>query len=387
MSWQRPGSITINQPCPQSGELKLGTQSGTKWPLNFTQYFRRIRHRGSIMRTSRISQDTAKILNATSLPKNTRTTRSALARFAHNGAVKNEDEDESLTPDIEDVIPSTRKRKRPNAPGIPVKKESLSETTIKKEIEETVTFSAPTTKTSRVRKPARKVKNEDTGEVEIHAPNDWKEVYDVVMQMRKSGVAQNAALLNELIWVVGFHNNKTKYIKAAAEILRDQWNGDIPDTIEGLMSLPGKTKTPEETRLALQSWLPKELWHEINWLLVGFGQTVCLPVGRKCGECELGIQGLCKAADRSKVTIGRKIKEEKIKQDEEGNVVDTKTTVKTEEDSRDIPINEDEKAAIMGEDIPQPSTPEVSGAEEKKALEEIANAPGELEKTPKRKRK
>jgi endonuclease-3 len=46
-------------------------------------------------------------------------------------------------------------------------------------------------------------------------------------------------LLNELIWVVGFHNNKTKYIKATAEILRDKFDGDIPDTIEDMMSLPG----------------------------------------------------------------------------------------------------------------------------------------------------
>lgn len=45
--------------------------------------------------------------------------------------------------------------------------------------------------------------------------------------------------LNEMIWAVGFHNNKTRYIKAAAEIIRDEWNGDIPDTVEGLMSLPG----------------------------------------------------------------------------------------------------------------------------------------------------
>lgn len=45
--------------------------------------------------------------------------------------------------------------------------------------------------------------------------------------------------LNELIYVVGFHNNKTRYIKAAALILRDDYAGDIPDTIEGLMSLPG----------------------------------------------------------------------------------------------------------------------------------------------------
>ena len=49
-----------------------------------------------------------------------------------------------------------------------------------------------------------------------------------------------------------------------------------------------KTKSPEETRHALQSWLPRDKWREINWLLVGFGQAVCLPVGRRCGDCDLG---------------------------------------------------------------------------------------------------
>ncbi len=42
--------------------------------------------------------------------------------------------------------------------------------------------------------------------------------------------------------------------------------------------------------------MPKEKWHEINHLLVGFGQTVCLPVGRKCGECSLAEKGLCPSA-------------------------------------------------------------------------------------------
>lgn len=154
--------------------------------------------------------------------------------------------------------------------------------------------------------------------------------------------------LNELIWAVGFHNNKTKYLKQAAVILRDSWGGDIPDTIEGLVSLPGvgpkmahlclssawgrtegigvdvhvhritnlwgwhKTKTPEETRMALQAWLPRDRWREINWLLVGLGQTVCAPVGRKCGDCNLGLDGLCKAADRAKVNQGRKLREAKV---------------------------------------------------------------------------
>ncbi|KAK0613415.1 DNA glycosylase [Immersiella caudata] len=165
-------------------------------------------------------------------------------------------------------------------------------------------------------------------------------------------LAVDEGVLNELIGKVGFHNNKTKYLKQTAVILRDKFNSDIPPTIEGLMSLPGvgpkmahlcmsaengwnrvegigvdvhvhritnlwgwqnpPSKTPEETRLALQSWLPKDKWKEINWLLVGLGQAVCLPVGRKCGDCELGLRGLCKAADRKKVNEGRKRREVKV---------------------------------------------------------------------------
>jgi endonuclease-3 len=151
--------------------------------------------------------------------------------------------------------------------------------------------------------------------------------------------------LNAFINKVGFHNLKTKYIKATAEILRDKWNSDIPDTIEGLVSLPGvgpkmaylcmsgawgrdegigvdvhvhritnlwgwhKTKQPEETRAALESWLPKDRWHDINNLLVGFGQTICLPVGRRCGECKLAERGLCPSAVVSKSV---KVKKEEV---------------------------------------------------------------------------
>ncbi|KAK1530320.1 HhH-GPD superfamily base excision DNA repair protein [Colletotrichum costaricense] len=192
-------------------------------------------------------------------------------------------------------------------------------------------------------------------------------------------LAVEPALLNELIWAVGFHNNKTKFIKAAAIILRDKFNSDIPDTIEGLTSLPGvgpkmaylclsaawdrtegigvdvhvhritnlwgwhKTTQPEATRHALQSWLPKDKWREINWLLVGFGQTVCLPVGRKCGDCELGLGGLCKAAERKKVNEGRKMREVKVevKEEEDGDVViKTEEVVKEEQVARDAVVNQ-----------------------------------------------
>lgn len=150
-------------------------------------------------------------------------------------------------------------------------------------------------------------------------------------------LATPAPALNELISAVGFHRKKTEYIKRTAEILRERWNGEIPDTLEGLMALPGvgpkmahlcmsaawgmtlgigvdvhvhricnlwgwvRTKNPEETRKALEGWLPRDKWREINWLLVGFGQTVCLPRGRKCGECKLAEKGICRAAFKGDV--------------------------------------------------------------------------------------
>lgn len=141
-----------------------------------------------------------------------------------------------------------------------------------------------------------------------------------------------------------------RYIKQAAQILLDSYDSDIPSTIEGLVSLPGvgpkmahlclshawgrtegvgvdvhvhritnmwgwvsgpgrrPTKNPEETRASLEAWLPRDRWREINGLLVGFGQTVCPPQagGRRCGDCEIGLAGYCKAADRGKVGAGRK---------------------------------------------------------------------------------
>ena len=184
--------------------------------------------------------------------------------------------------------------------------------------------------------------------------------------------------LNELIYVVGFHNNKTRYIKAAALILRDDYAGDIPDTIEGLMSLPGvgpkmaylclsaawgrtegigvdvhvhritnlwawhKTKAPEETRASLEAWLPRERWHEINHLLVGFGQTICLPVGRKCGECTLSEQSLCPSAVVDKKKVIKKVKGDVAVKGEGSEAVEG---IKTEEI---MVVREDD---VLAEDI------------------------------------
>jgi endonuclease-3 len=79
-----------------------------------------------------------------------------------------------------------------------------------------------------------------------------------------------------------------------------------------------KTQQPEQTRAILESWLPKDKWHDINNLLVGFGQTICLPVGRKCGQCKLAAKGLCPSAVVAKTA---KVKKEVTVKTEGGEVV------------------------------------------------------------------
>ncbi|XP_031575103.1 endonuclease III-like protein 1 [Actinia tenebrosa] len=129
--------------------------------------------------------------------------------------------------------------------------------------------------------------------------------------------------IGELIFPVGFWKKKIGYIKKATKICQEQYNSDIPSSIKGLVSLPGvgpkmayicmnvawekltgigvdthvhricnrlgwvkkPTKLPEETRLAVEEWLPREEWSDLNVLLVGFGQQTCQPVKPKCITC------------------------------------------------------------------------------------------------------
>jgi len=164
------------------------------------------------------------------------------------------------------------------------------------------------------------------------------------------------AELDEIIHPVGFHRRKAGYIKRAAIILREKYDDDVPPTLEKAMELPGvgpkmgvllmhsawnqnigigvdvhvhrisnllgwvSTNTPEKTRMCLQSWLPPDRWQEINHLLVGFGQVICLPRGRKCEECRLS-NGLCPSVSFSPKKTRRagtgkqidRVTEEKIK--------------------------------------------------------------------------
>lgn len=127
--------------------------------------------------------------------------------------------------------------------------------------------------------------------------------------------------LGKLIYPVGFWKTKVKYIKKTSEMIRDNYDGDIPNSVTELCKLSGVgpkmahlcmktawgevtgigvdthvhrisnrlgwcvTKTPEGTRRTLEDWLPRELWAEVNHLLVGFGQQICTPINPQCATC------------------------------------------------------------------------------------------------------
>jgi endonuclease-3 len=48
-----------------------------------------------------------------------------------------------------------------------------------------------------------------------------------------------------------------------------------------------KTKTPEETELALQKIIPERYWGWLNKALVAYGKEICKPIGPRCHICEL----------------------------------------------------------------------------------------------------
>ena len=129
--------------------------------------------------------------------------------------------------------------------------------------------------------------------------------------------------LKKLIFEINFNNNKAKYLKNLASIVKNDYNYKMPTDYNEVLKFPGvghkiavlymqhhlnqtvgiavdthvhrisnrlewvETKTPNQTMSQLEKIFDKEIWKEINELLVGFGQTICLPINPKCEECLL----------------------------------------------------------------------------------------------------
>jgi len=132
----------------------------------------------------------------------------------------------------------------------------------------------------------------------------------------------NLREVEKLIYPVGFYRNKAKYLKKLPSVIEKEFDGKIPNNVDDLIKLPGvgrkvanvvsvvafdnydigvdthvhrimnrigyvKTKTPFETEKALRKKLPKKYWKDINYILVAFGQNLCVPISPYCSKCSV----------------------------------------------------------------------------------------------------
>lgn len=126
--------------------------------------------------------------------------------------------------------------------------------------------------------------------------------------------------IERAIFPVGFYRTKARVIRGVCRDLLARFEGRVPDDLEALLTLKGvgrktanlvvtvsfgkpgicvdthvhrisnrlgfvRTRTPEQTELALRAKLPRRYWLEYNDLLVAFGQNVCRPLSPHCSRC------------------------------------------------------------------------------------------------------
>ena len=131
------------------------------------------------------------------------------------------------------------------------------------------------------------------------------------------------SLLENLIHSCGFYKNKAKNIKATSNILLEKYNGNIPNTMEELISLPGvgrktanvvmleafnnpqgvavdthckrisnrigfsKEKEPEKIEKDLLKLFSKEYYYDLNHILIWHGRNICTSRNPKCNTCPI----------------------------------------------------------------------------------------------------
>ena len=131
--------------------------------------------------------------------------------------------------------------------------------------------------------------------------------------------------VEQLVHSCGFYKHKARDIVLACQMLRDEFGGKVPDTMEALLRLPGvgrKTanlllgdlygepgsvvcdthciricgrlglsqgKDPEKVEQQLRKILPPEESSDFCHRIVLFGREVCTARSPKCSECPLAM--------------------------------------------------------------------------------------------------
>lgn len=136
--------------------------------------------------------------------------------------------------------------------------------------------------------------------------------------------------LEQEIRPTGFFRSKAKSIIGASRKIVEDFNGEVPDAMEDLITLPGvarktanivlssafkkaegiavdthvrrlsqrlglsREKVPDKIEKDLMAIVPKEEWLDFNYMLVNHGRQVCPSRKPRCPECQL--KHLCPSA-------------------------------------------------------------------------------------------
>jgi endonuclease-3 len=139
--------------------------------------------------------------------------------------------------------------------------------------------------------------------------------------------------LEELIRTTGFFRNKAKSILGAARAVEERFGGEVPQTMEEILTLPGvarktanvvlgsfygiavgvvvdthvlrlsrrleltKETTPERVERDLVKIIPQDRWIQLSHELIHHGRQICIARKPKCVDCTL--ERLCNSGDKT----------------------------------------------------------------------------------------
>ncbi len=139
--------------------------------------------------------------------------------------------------------------------------------------------------------------------------------------------------LEQLIRTTGFFRNKAKSIQGAAKKIVADFNGQVPQTLAELITIPGaarktanvvlgvsfgkaegvvvdthvfriarrlelaKGDTPEKVEQELMHLLPQDRWISLSHQIIHHGRQVCIARSPKCDRCNM--EPLCRSKDKT----------------------------------------------------------------------------------------
>jgi endonuclease III len=139
------------------------------------------------------------------------------------------------------------------------------------------------------------------------------------------------------IYSTGFFRNKSKSVVGAARKVVTDFGGNVPETMDELLSLPGVAR--KTANVVLGTWfkknegvvvdthvtrisrrleltkqddarkieedlmriIPRERWTDFSHEVIWHGRKLCMARGPKCADC--GLEKLCHAADKTWSTV------------------------------------------------------------------------------------